>query len=219
MPSRTIHMIANAADHGFPTRKMARALHWFSQKIWQSLPGENTIEVNPFVSPIAHLIKPTRNITKVLMMIRHPYFWIDSMLAFKGYAWRAKVTPYLPFVYSRPYEARRQWKGLSEEEKFAWRWVEVNRNILQCARNGFDMLIIRYEDLFSAEGVNFSILRNILDFFDFKMDIPFSAKHILHFRKNPSTRKGNMAWHVKRPELRPAVDAITKPLRHKFGYE
>jgi hypothetical protein len=212
-------MIANAADHGFPTRKAARALHWFSQQIWQRLPGENTIEVNPFVSPIAHLIKPAKDITKVLMMVRHPDFWIDSMLAFKGYAWRAKVTPYLPFVYSIPAEARSRWQELSEEEKFAWRWVEINRNILQCARNGFDMLIIRYEDLFNAEGVDFSVLRNILDFFNFKEEVPLGAEHTLCFRKNPSDRKSDTAWHVKRPELRLAVNTITGPMRQELGYE
>ena len=219
IPSRTIYMLANAADHGFPTRKAARVLHWLSQQVWQRSPGENTIEVNPFVSPIAHLLKPTRNITKVLMMVRHPDFWIESMLAFRGYAWRAKVTPYLPFVYSRPVEARLIWRDLSEEEKFAWRWVEINRNILECAQNGFDMLIIRYEDLFGAQGVDFSVLRSILDFYGFKEDIPLSAEHAFRFRKNPSSRTGNTAWFVRKPELKAAVGAITGSMRRRFGYE
>jgi hypothetical protein len=219
IPSRTIYMMANANDYGLPLRKSAYFLYRISQFIWRLNANADYIEVNPFVSPIAQLLKPDKRMQKILMMVRHPYAWIESMLKFKGYSWRAKVTPLLPFVYSKPSINLGIWNKLDPIEKFAWRWVILNENIIKCRENGFEMMVIRYEDLYKSEGIDTAKLEKIYDFFGFDKLTDIKLDTMKNCRKNSSEGMNRTIWQKKRADLLPAVESITCELRHQFGYD
>ena len=219
IPSRSIYMLLNAADYGWPTRRMAFELYQLSRRLWSSQTrASKIIEINPFISGLAPQLVPSQSGKKVLHIVRHPYSWISSMMVFKGYSWRAFVTPFLPFVYGKPTMHQSSWRALSTPEKFAWRWIDVNQNIMATADAGFLYKRVKYEDLFGNPESRYIAITEILKYFG--LNTNGISEYLLQQSKKVNSAPADTLnkWDDWDKSILNKVEKIVAPLVERLDY-
>lgn len=215
--SHSIHLLGNAADYGWPTRRAALKLFRRTRSAW--LGHGHVVEINPFLSAIAALLPGDPLLDAVVHMVRHPFPWIASMLRFRGYGWRRHVTPFMPFVYGRAPVAADRWSSLNEAERFAYQWVRINLDIGRVLASGVRGRIVRFEDFVQdgcpAKELTLDIARHLeLPTEDFAPALFAPTKPV-----NPSAATGERAWERWGESMLDRVWKITSPLAATYGYE
>ncbi len=220
IPSRSLWMLSNAADWGFPTRELALRIFWTTRRSWLRRNGNYSrlVEINPFLTPYAHLLRPEHGNPRILHIVRHPFTWVSSILAFKAHGWRAHFVPHLPLAHGRPREAAEFWSGLTDVERFAWRWKKINERIESCGRNGLSYLRIRYEDMFERDRPVFETMRAAIEHLGMDASLLPADVFCLSKRVNCAPVPTSGIWPRWSDELKRSIISVAQPYADRYGY-
>ncbi len=110
------------------------------------------IELNPLLCPLTDLLPELEIPLHVVHLVREPASWARSIVSFGASKHFRAIIDFVPFAKPYPVPRPDGWAALGELERALWRWRYCNEQILALRSRCDSYIIVRYEDLFSADA-------------------------------------------------------------------
>ena len=148
------------------------------------------VEINPFLCPMTDLVPKPGHGLRVVHMVRDPASWAISIATFRASTRFRGIIDHVPFAKPYPSPRPEGWPNLSEFERALWRWRWCNERISSLEPVAEAYALVRYEDLFSADGpVQEAALSTIVETLDLPGKLVATAD-TMSMRANPSEGPG-----------------------------
>ncbi len=158
------------------------------QSFYNGIYNDPIIETNLGWYGLLPLLPDVFNFYKTVVIIRDPRTWVTSIenwgTIYGARDWklgrdRTGLSPYT----IKDKEYLKKWDTMSVFEKLCWRWKTMYEHMLNAANKDKNILVIRFEDLFTNKGDN-KHFKKILKFVTHFEDKNFHYRFSLDLVKN-----------------------------------